>query len=534
MAPPRKIHDDLKPNPATIKVTNSWGPPVATRSETIIEDVKAVSSYNWLSEEETESAVPTIQVPGAPPLVSFPKDTDVLHLEPDSGHHYIDQNAARMKGRSGMIPGLAACYSYSKTFRVEDYDIISDRNNLIKLIDLLREVEEPPSPPTSPTSPTRTRGGFSLRSPTSPRGRGGRGGPFSSRGRGGSSLGSPASPTSPLNQYRGRGIESMNRRSETSRFDADLVAGYDTTTGNYVYSRDPKAYKTLVLTRWEPKNEELIYSSIDFRGFGFSFLSRTREFLWLEDSKVVTKGTNDVTGFHCLVEFKLFGIKMLVRYHADGCDMSREQFVRWVAKDGLRILEGDASGLGFGDEEAYEAAFQEYEEDEEDTFDLLESFKTLEVKDKEKPQAEAAEDVKGLPKKPSPIPAIPIMILQTPNHVFPQDHIMQVKTRGKFTGLDREKLHAQLFFSQTSNVFVAYHSKGHFAKEDAAAENISEGLKSWGENNEGRLKRLLTLLWKIRREVAQGSGKGAIVFCGKANEEGGARKIEVAVHERVD
>ena len=100
---------DLKP-PDTASITN----------------VKHLSSYNW-----TDAPTPTIAVPGGPPLWSNPKVP--RQVKKDSGHVYVDQNAARYPD-SPLEPLFRALYITDPLFDISSIDLISDRNNLRKLL----------------------------------------------------------------------------------------------------------------------------------------------------------------------------------------------------------------------------------------------------------------------------------------------------------------------------------------------------------------------------------------------------------------
>ncbi|KAF3176840.1 hypothetical protein TWF751_003160 [Orbilia oligospora] len=508
----RNIKDGLKEGTTTILVSSVRAPSDLARDTPIVEDIKTVSSYNWLAEHETNYAVPTIQVPGAPPILHFPKGKPPIKLEADTGHHFIDQNASRMKGNSGLIPGLAACHAYKRDFKITDYDVVTDRNNLIKLFELIELSLVGTKDAVTPATSTPWRAP-SIEAAAARRGGGGWRG--RGRGRGGNRGAHPFFQQ--LGARQGMGIESMDRRAETTRIDIDVVSGYDNDTGKYIYDENsPK--KTLVMTRWEAKNEEVVISQIDFRGFGHSFLTETRQFLSVEDGRVFQKGANDVTGYHCLVEYRLFGMKLLVRYHADACDMTKEEFVKWISQDAIHDLEdSDTQSEGSDEDGSDDPDRTLCESPTTDTFDLLDAFKTLSVKT-ERPSNEKLlsklklttsqntnPDVVSLPK-------IPMDIIPTPNAVFPGEKILQVKTRGKHTGLNRERLYTQLFFSQTRNVFVAYHTRGVFSETETSKEDITTGLSKWADDNKELLKRLTSIFRQVKETVGEMGGKGAIGF----------------------
>ncbi|KAK6347500.1 hypothetical protein TWF718_005341 [Orbilia javanica] len=498
---PRNIQAGLKDDVIKILVSNVKAPEDLAEDVPLIEGTETVSSYNWLAEHEVECDVPTIQVPGAPPILHLHASMDSMQLQPDSGTHFIDQNASRMKGKSGLIPGLAACYAYKKDFDITDYDVVTDRNNLIKLFELIElsavETKDEGRPPTS--TPWRAP---SIAAAASRRARGG--------------MHSLHPAFQKLGSRRGGGIESMDRRAEKTRIDVDIVSGYNHETGEYIYD-DKSPKQTLVLTRWEYKNEEVVDPATDFRGFGHSFLTETRRFLSFEEGRVNYKGPDDVTGFHCLVGYKLFGMKLLVRYHADACDMTREQFIKWISEDAIRDLSDPETDSGSDSEEGSEDNTL-CESPTTDTFDLLDAFKTLSVKTEDTSRvSHVHHSSTGDNADGATLPKIPMGIVQTPNTIFPADRILQVKTRGIKTGLNREVLFRQLFFSQTRKVFVAYHSRGLFVKENRSQEDIMKEMTGWAKDNKEIFKKLVSLFMEIKNKVGRAGGKGAVGFLLKKN-----------------
>ncbi|PVH90192.1 hypothetical protein DM02DRAFT_683896 [Periconia macrospinosa] len=85
-----------------------------------------LASYSWL-----ESDVPTILVPGYPPLWLPPAGP--LKLEPDSGRVYIDENAARIPD-APLEPLFGALFTQNPGFEMGSVDMITDRNNIRKLL----------------------------------------------------------------------------------------------------------------------------------------------------------------------------------------------------------------------------------------------------------------------------------------------------------------------------------------------------------------------------------------------------------------
>ena len=91
-----------------------------------ITDVKHLSSYNWI-----EAPTPTIAVPGSPPLWSAPRAP--RQLKKDSGLIYIAQNAARHPD-SPLEPLFRALYIANPSFDIRSIDVVTDRNNIRKLL----------------------------------------------------------------------------------------------------------------------------------------------------------------------------------------------------------------------------------------------------------------------------------------------------------------------------------------------------------------------------------------------------------------
>ncbi|KAF2971581.1 hypothetical protein GQX73_g2027 [Xylaria multiplex] len=95
----------------------------------IIENVKYLASYSWI-----EASAPTIAVPGIPPRWSPP--VIPTRLQQDSGLIYIAQNAARHPS-SPLEPLFRSLYIISPEFDVRAVDIITDRNNIRKLLSFI-------------------------------------------------------------------------------------------------------------------------------------------------------------------------------------------------------------------------------------------------------------------------------------------------------------------------------------------------------------------------------------------------------------
>ncbi|MCJ1420460.1 hypothetical protein MMC32_006817 [Xylographa parallela] len=102
-----------------------------TPASASVTDVKVLSSYNWI---EAPQATPTIAVPGSPALWSAPGVS--RRLKKDSGLIYIAQNAARHP-ESPLEPLFRALYITHPSFDIRSIDIVTDRNNIRKLLSFL-------------------------------------------------------------------------------------------------------------------------------------------------------------------------------------------------------------------------------------------------------------------------------------------------------------------------------------------------------------------------------------------------------------
>nr|CEG03381.1 unnamed protein product [Fusarium pseudograminearum CS5834] len=91
-----------------------------------ITNVRHLSSYNWI-----ERPTATIAIPGSPPLWSAPKTPK--QLQKDSGLYYINQNQARYP-ESPLEPLFRALYLTNPSFDIRSVDIVTDRNNIRKLL----------------------------------------------------------------------------------------------------------------------------------------------------------------------------------------------------------------------------------------------------------------------------------------------------------------------------------------------------------------------------------------------------------------
>ncbi|KZL67602.1 geranylgeranyl pyrophosphate synthetase, partial [Colletotrichum incanum] len=117
---------------AEISHSDLGNPPIC---DATITDLQHVASYNWL-----DKTLPTILVPGAPPLWSPPPRPPTMM--PDSGTVYIDQNAAR--SHYPLEPLLRALLVQNPKFELGDIDLVTDRNNIRKLLRFVQKSSSDP------------------------------------------------------------------------------------------------------------------------------------------------------------------------------------------------------------------------------------------------------------------------------------------------------------------------------------------------------------------------------------------------------
>lgn len=104
---------------------------INTLASASITEVQHLASYNWI---EAPRATPTIAVPGSPDLWSPPNSP--FRLRKDTGHIYIAQNAARHPD-SPLEPLFRALYVSHPSFDIASIDVVTDRNNIRKLLSLV-------------------------------------------------------------------------------------------------------------------------------------------------------------------------------------------------------------------------------------------------------------------------------------------------------------------------------------------------------------------------------------------------------------
>jgi hypothetical protein len=109
-----------------MRISRSDVSTLVPRPDASLTEPKHLASYNWI-----EANTPTIIVPGSPAVWRGSKTPRKLNK--DSGLVYIAQNAARHP-QSPLEPLFRALYIERPSFDISAVDVISDRNNLRKLL----------------------------------------------------------------------------------------------------------------------------------------------------------------------------------------------------------------------------------------------------------------------------------------------------------------------------------------------------------------------------------------------------------------
>jgi hypothetical protein len=113
-------------SPLVMRISRSDLSTLVPVSNVSVTEPKHLASYNWI-----EARTPTIVVPGLPPF--WREQNSSRQLKKDGGLVYIAQNAARHP-ESPLEPLFRALYMENPLFDISSVDIISDRNNVRKLL----------------------------------------------------------------------------------------------------------------------------------------------------------------------------------------------------------------------------------------------------------------------------------------------------------------------------------------------------------------------------------------------------------------
>ncbi|ERT03230.1 hypothetical protein HMPREF1624_01536 [Sporothrix schenckii ATCC 58251] len=116
----------MAPSSTIAEITSSDLEALHPSAAAKITNVKHLASYSWI-----EAGQPTIAVPGSPALWTAPQGP--RKVKKDTGFYYIAQNAARHPD-SPLEPLFRALYVEHPSFDIRSVDIVTDRNNMRKLL----------------------------------------------------------------------------------------------------------------------------------------------------------------------------------------------------------------------------------------------------------------------------------------------------------------------------------------------------------------------------------------------------------------
>ncbi|KAL4063767.1 hypothetical protein V8B97DRAFT_674752 [Scleroderma yunnanense] len=135
IGPPRSVNDQfLLQDLDGVVETLSVDATVHSSSTFRLRNLTPIASYSWI-----EGTPPVIAVPGYPRIW---KSTPPSRVPADSGVHYVDRNASHMGHRSPLVPIFSAIDTLHENFPYKDLDLITDRNNLRKMLRCIDQQSE--------------------------------------------------------------------------------------------------------------------------------------------------------------------------------------------------------------------------------------------------------------------------------------------------------------------------------------------------------------------------------------------------------
>ena len=216
------------------------------------------------------------------------------------------------------------------------------------------------------------------------------------------------------------------------------------------------AGNTLLLSRWERDTEEYV---TEFRGFGHEF---EKAFTTHASSRRGQK--SESSGHHRIIQYEFGGLVMLVRFETD-------------AHHGQLAAVPTPS--------------------DNDLDDLTTAIKSVSLKSKDG----------GGDKKSSQLS----VTLQGRN--ISQDSLIEIKTRVKHRRLVMDEVAPQLFFAQVPHLIVGYHVRGVFQTVEEHNLRDKGVLDKFERDNANELKKVVTVLETIRKEVGKVKGSRAVLLC---------------------
>ncbi|KAF8434005.1 hypothetical protein BGX38DRAFT_1221409 [Terfezia claveryi] len=280
--------------------------------------------------------------------------------------------------------------------------------------------------------------------------------------------------------------------------------------------------KTVLVTRWEKRAANVVAGS-EFRGFGHTFEKEFTKY---------TKGLEGSTGHHRVAKYKFGGLNMMVRFTA-------EAFLG--SKDMPRGGGTEATGI---DQRSVEKEVNKTSDSPPRTGQKFPPRTrppgTGDVKhaSASAPANTSATNARDSCAKPPPkapltdhtgladIFAKSLKIEannepENPPHrleiilggiMMPQERVLEMKTRARDRTIDLTDQTPQLWFSNTSNLYVGYHQRGSFMNVDTEVMGV-KALQLWEDENQGNLRKLAALLRSIIQIARSAEGGRAQVAC---------------------
>ena len=212
--------------------------------------------------------------------------------------------------------------------------------------------------------------------------------------------------------------------------------------------------EVMFLRRWEEELKHVILSHEHF-GFGHNFEEATTSF---------DKGLKDSSGHHRVTRYNLGSIRCLVRYEADGCTETDQDL-------------GD------------KAKVIEKVEDADDLAGALESMSIAKTRAQNKGS---------------------VQVLEKGRTVSPET-IMEIKTRSTKRKLKLDEVLPQLWFAQTPNLVIGYHTSGRF--EEIQKLSMKDEFERWEKEHQVQLKKLVGLLKRLKEVTQKTKNQRCVVVC---------------------
>ncbi len=113
-----------------------------------------------------------------------------------------------------------------------------------------------------------------------------------------------------------------------------------------------------------------------------------------------------------------------------------------------------------------------------------------------------------------------VQVLKKGRIVSPET-IMEIKTRSNKRKLKMEEVLPQLWFAQTPNLYLGYHTNGKF--EEIQKLSVKKDLEQWEKEHQMQLGRLVSLLKKLKAVVQKTKARRCVVVC--ENKSSGSLKV---------